>query len=144
MTRWPAHWKQFSCPTQQLSHAKDTKSPSHQAACRAEHGATQAKHLAFYVYTQPPLRHQFLLSVLLFGQYLSRASGTVRARPPGPTVDTSNACLCAAPPDGLAGTVRSTLQVKGCPAHLCLLPVPLVVSPQPASGTNSPPPHPRE
>ena len=54
-------------------------------------------------------------------------------------MDTSNAYLCSAPPDRLAGTVRSTLQVKGCPAQLCLLPVPFVVSPQPASGTNSPP-----
>ena len=67
-----------------------------------------------------------------------KASGTVRARPLGPTVDTSNACLCSAPPNWLAGTVRSTLPVKGCPAQSCLLPVPLVMSPQPASSTNSP------
>ena len=45
MAGWPEHWIQFSCPTQQLSAAKDAKSPSHQAACRAEHGATQPKAL---------------------------------------------------------------------------------------------------
>ena len=37
------HWKQFSCPTQ--SDEKDAKSPSHQAASRAERGATQPKAL---------------------------------------------------------------------------------------------------
>ena len=39
---WPVHWKQF-CPTQQLSDAKDAKSSSHWAVCRAEHGATRAR-----------------------------------------------------------------------------------------------------
>ena len=45
MAGWPVHWKQFSCSTQQLSDGKDAKSPSHQAACMAEYGATQAKAL---------------------------------------------------------------------------------------------------
>ena len=45
MARWPAQWKQLSCPTQQLSHVKDAKSPSHQVESRAERGATQPKAL---------------------------------------------------------------------------------------------------
>lgn len=142
MARWPVHWKQF-CPTQQLSDAKDAKSSSHWTACRAEHGATQAKavgvlcvHTATAWATIPDL-----FSCLVNSNH--EVSGTVRARPPSPTVDISNVCLCSAPPDRLAGTVRSTSQVMGCPAQPCLLPVPLVVSPQPASSTNSlpsPPP----
>lgn len=45
MARWPVHWKQFSCPIQQLSDVKDAKSLSHQVAYRAECSATQAKAL---------------------------------------------------------------------------------------------------
>ena len=61
------------------------------------------------------------------------------ARPPGPTLDTSNACLSSAPPDRVAGTVRSISHVKGCPAQPYLLPLPLMVRPQSASSINSPP-----
>ena len=144
MAGWPVHWKEFSCPTQQLSAAKDAKSPSSQAASRAEHGATQPKALGILcVHTataQAPIPGLSSPARSVVITSLRHCEGPATGARRGHLQCLS--VLCTSRQAGRNCQVN--IAGAGMPCPPCLFPVPLVVSPQPASGTNSPLPHPRE
>ena len=144
MARWPAHWKQLSCPTQQLSHAKDAKSPSHQAESRAERGATQPKALGILcVHTataQAPIPGFSSPARSVVITSLRHCEGPTTGAYRGHLQRLS--VLCTSRRAGRNCQVN--IAGAGMPCPPCLFPVPLVVSPQPPSGTNSPLPHPLE
>ena len=138
------HWKQLSCPTQQLSHAKDAKSPSHQAESRAERGATQPKALGILcVHTataQAPIPGFSFLARSVVITSLRHCEGPTTRAHRGHLQRLSVLCTSR-----WAGrNCQVNIAGAGMPCPPCLFPVPLVVSPQPASGTNSPLPNPWE
>lgn len=132
--------KQFSCPTQQSSDAKDAKSPSHQAV-HAEQNVVPPgqKHLENHVHIATAWALNPGFSFPAWSQCttgLGQCEGLTNRAHCGHLQ-----CLSVLLMSQWAGRNCGILNItgEGCPVQPCLLPVPLVVSPQPAP---EPTPHP--